>query len=134
MSDVLRSVFSVPRSRLGGNRFRVLDIVVLASAILLVAQAPLSVATAAWVPNLEPLPRVAIVGLLVGYLIELHDCPAAEFDVVQRGEHGFDVALAAAQLHEAIIARWPAVIAFNRPGSCARHACPTRPTRPARPA
>src|ERR1051325_7019254 len=66
----LSALRGIPRSRLGGNRFRVLDLAVLASAMLLVVQAPLSVAAAAWVPNLEPLPRIAIAGLLVGYLIE----------------------------------------------------------------
>jgi transglutaminase-like putative cysteine protease len=55
---------------LGRGRFRVLDVAVLAAAGLLVVQAPLSVSEAAWVPNLEPLARLAVAGLLAGYIIE----------------------------------------------------------------
>src|SRR5215216_5677626 len=58
------------RLRFGRTRFRVLDVAVLAAAALLLVQAPLSVVAAGWVPNLEPLPRVAVLGLLTGYLIE----------------------------------------------------------------
>jgi transglutaminase-like putative cysteine protease len=53
----------------------VLDVAVLAAATLLLVQAPLSVVAAAWVPNLEPLPRLAIAGLLAGYLIERARAP-----------------------------------------------------------
>ena len=53
-----------------------MDVVVLAAAALLVLQAPLSVVQAAWVPNLEPLPRLALGGLLAGYLIERTRVPA----------------------------------------------------------
>src|SRR5215471_15525596 len=56
--------------RVGPNRFRLMDVVVLAAAGLLLVQAPLSVATAEWVPNLDPLPRIAVAGLLAGYLLE----------------------------------------------------------------
>ncbi len=52
------------------TRFRPLDLAVLAAAGLLVAQAPQSVGEAAWVPNLDPLTRLALAGLLAGYLIE----------------------------------------------------------------
>jgi len=52
------------------TRFRLLDVVVLAAAVLLVVQAPQSVVEAAWVPNLDPLPRLAIGGLIAGYLVE----------------------------------------------------------------
>src|SRR5207237_3219662 len=41
-----------------------------AAARLLGAQAPLSVSEAAWVPNLDPLARLALGGLLAGYIIE----------------------------------------------------------------
>jgi transglutaminase-like putative cysteine protease len=62
--------------RWGGRRFRVLDLAVLAAALLLIVQAPLSVAQAAWVPNLDPLPRIAAVALIVGYLLERTRAPA----------------------------------------------------------
>jgi transglutaminase-like putative cysteine protease len=52
------------------TRFRVLDLAVLGATALLVVQAPRSVAAAAWVPNLESLPALALGGLLIGYLIE----------------------------------------------------------------
>src|SRR6266849_2374468 len=52
------------------SRFRVIDVAVLAAAAFLLVQAPLSVVDAGWVPNLDPLPRLAVAGLLVGYLIE----------------------------------------------------------------
>jgi hypothetical protein len=54
----------------GRTRFRLLDVAVLGAAGLLVVQAPLSVTESAWVPNLEPLARLAVAGLLAGYLIE----------------------------------------------------------------
>ena len=54
----------------GPTRFRLIDIVVLAAAALLLVQAPLSVVEAAWVANLGPLPRLAVAGLLAGYLLE----------------------------------------------------------------
>ena len=63
-------VATVKRLSFGRTRFRVLDLAVLAAAGLLVAQAPLSVIDSAWVPNLEPLARVAVGGLLAGYLLE----------------------------------------------------------------
>ena len=62
---------------IGRTRFRVMDLAVLAAAALLVAQAPLSVSEAAWVPNLEPLAQLAIGGLLAGYLIERTRAPGA---------------------------------------------------------
>lgn len=58
------------RLNLGRTRFRLLDLAVLAAAALLVAQASFSVIDAAWVPNLDPLARIAIGGLLAGYIIE----------------------------------------------------------------
>jgi transglutaminase-like putative cysteine protease len=58
------------RARIGPTRFRLLDLAVLAAAALLVAQAPQSVISADWVPNLEPLTRIAIAALIAGYLIE----------------------------------------------------------------
>ncbi|HEY1291860.1 MAG TPA: transglutaminase domain-containing protein [Chloroflexota bacterium] len=64
------------RLRLGRTRFRPLDLAVLAAAGLLVAQAPLSVVEAAWVPNLDPLARIALAGLIAGYLIERTRVPA----------------------------------------------------------
>src|SRR5579864_6842273 len=54
----------------GRTRFRVLDVVVLAAAALVVAQAPRSVTESAWVPDLDPLTRIAVAGLLAGYLLE----------------------------------------------------------------
>jgi transglutaminase-like putative cysteine protease len=62
--------FKLRMPNLGRTRFRILDVVVLAAAGLLVVQAPLSVSESAWVPNLEPLARLAIGGLLAGYVIE----------------------------------------------------------------
>ena len=56
--------------KLAPTRFRPMDILVLLAATLLLVQAPLSVIDAGWVPNLEPLPRLAVLGLLVGYLVE----------------------------------------------------------------
>src|ERR1043166_2754565 len=58
------------RLSLGRTRFRPLDVAVLAAAGLLVVQAPLSVTESAWVPNLEPLARLALGGLLAGYIVE----------------------------------------------------------------
>ncbi|MCA1648661.1 MAG: hypothetical protein LC797_25435, partial [Chloroflexi bacterium] len=58
------------RLRFGPTRFRLIDVAVLGAAAFLLVQAPLSVVEAAWVTNLEPLPRLAVAGLLVGYLIE----------------------------------------------------------------
>jgi transglutaminase-like putative cysteine protease len=52
------------------SRFQVMDAIVLAAAALLLLQAPMSVAEAAWVPNLGPLPRLAVAGLLAGYVLE----------------------------------------------------------------
>jgi len=57
-------------STLGPTRFRIMDILVLAAAAFLLLQAPLSVVDAGWVPNLDPLPKLALAGLFVGYLIE----------------------------------------------------------------
>ncbi|GAC1328174.1 MAG: transglutaminaseTgpA domain-containing protein [Chloroflexota bacterium] len=58
------------REHLRATRFRPLDIVVLVVAAALVLQAPLSVVEAHWVAHLEALPRLALMGLLAGYLIE----------------------------------------------------------------
>ena len=52
------------------TRFRAMDVLVLAAAAFLLLQAPLSVVESAWVPNLDPLPKLALAGLLAGYLIE----------------------------------------------------------------
>src|SRR5919199_2948023 len=57
------------------TRFRLMDLAVLLAAGLLVVQAPLSVVAAGWVPNLEPLPRLAVLGLLAGYLVERTRAP-----------------------------------------------------------
>jgi transglutaminase-like putative cysteine protease len=51
-------------------RFPVMDMIVLAAAALLLLQAPLSVVEAGWVPNLGPLPRLAVAGLLAGYVLQ----------------------------------------------------------------
>ena len=51
-----------------------MDVVVLLAAGLV--QAPSSLVDAGWVPNLEPLPKLAIAGLLIGYLIERTQLPA----------------------------------------------------------
>jgi transglutaminase-like putative cysteine protease len=59
------------------TRFRLIDVVVLAAAGFLLVQAPSSVVEAGWVPNLDPLPRVALAGLLVGYLVERIRLPGA---------------------------------------------------------
>lgn len=56
--------------KLGPTRFRVIDILVLVAAAAVLLQAPLSVVQADWVPNLDPLPRLAFAGLIIGYLIE----------------------------------------------------------------
>jgi transglutaminase-like putative cysteine protease len=58
------------------RRVRWLDLVVLAAAGLLVIQAPASVAAAGWVSDLEVLPRIAIAGLIAGYLLERTRAPA----------------------------------------------------------
>ena len=50
----------------GPTRFRPMDVVVLVAAGFLLLQAPLSVVEAGWVPNLGPLPRLALAGLLAG--------------------------------------------------------------------
>ena len=55
--------------KLGPTRFRVMDLAVLAAAGWMLIQAPLSVVQANWVPNLDPLPRLAVGALLVGYLL-----------------------------------------------------------------
>jgi transglutaminase-like putative cysteine protease len=60
----------VKRLSVGRTRFRILDLVVLAAATLLVVQAPLSVMEAAWVPDLDPLARLAVGGLVAGYILE----------------------------------------------------------------
>ena len=52
------------------TKFQVMDLAVLAAAGLMLVQAPLSVAQANWVPNLDPLPRLAVAGLLAGYVLE----------------------------------------------------------------
>lgn len=56
--------------------FRVMDVLVLLAAGLLLVQAPASLTQAGWVPHLEPLPKLAIAALLVGYLIERTQVPA----------------------------------------------------------
>jgi transglutaminase-like putative cysteine protease len=61
--------------RRGQTRFRIIDLLVLAAAAALVLQAPLSVVEAGWVPNLAQLPRLALAGLLAGYLIERTRAP-----------------------------------------------------------
>jgi transglutaminase-like putative cysteine protease len=61
---------AVKRLHLGRTRFRVMDVVVLLAAGFLVAQAPLSVTEAAWVPDLDPLTRLALGGLITGYVLE----------------------------------------------------------------
>jgi transglutaminase-like putative cysteine protease len=58
------------------TRFRVMDVLVLLAAGLLLVQAPLSLVDAGWVPNLQPLPKLAIAGLVIGYLIERTQLPA----------------------------------------------------------
>jgi transglutaminase-like putative cysteine protease len=55
---------------LGRTRFRPLDLAVLVAAGFLVVQAPLSVTESAWVPNLDSLARLALGGLLAGYVVE----------------------------------------------------------------
>jgi transglutaminase-like putative cysteine protease len=57
------------------TRFQVMDAIVLASAALLLLQAPLSVVEAGWVSNLGPLPRLAVAGLLAGYVLERTRAP-----------------------------------------------------------
>src|SRR5919202_1399856 len=66
-----------PWLRPGPTRFRVMDGAVLVAAAVLVAQAPLSVGEANWVPHLDPLPRLALGGLLIGYLVERSRLPAS---------------------------------------------------------
>jgi len=68
--------FDSMRIARGPTRFRVMDVLVLLAAALLLVQAPNSLVDAGWVPNLEPLPRVAIAGLVLGYLIERTQLPA----------------------------------------------------------
>jgi len=65
------------RGHVRPTRFRVMDVAVLAAAGLLLLQAPLSVVEAGWVTNLDPLPRLALAGLLVGYLIERTRLPGS---------------------------------------------------------
>ena len=67
--DLARARQALVRRR-GPTRFRPLDVVVLAAAAVVLIQAPSSVVEAGWVANLEPLPRLALAGLLAGYLIE----------------------------------------------------------------
>jgi transglutaminase-like putative cysteine protease len=64
---------STPRRQ---SRFRFIDVLVLAAAAVVVLQAPLSVVAADWVPHLDPLPRLAMGGLVAGYLIERTRVPA----------------------------------------------------------
>ena len=59
------------------TRFRPIDLAVLAAAAFLLLQGPLSVVEAGWVTNLDPLPRLALAGLLVGYLIERTRLPGS---------------------------------------------------------
>ncbi|HEV7665473.1 MAG TPA: hypothetical protein VGQ62_18220, partial [Chloroflexota bacterium] len=56
--------------RVGPTRFRLIDLAVLLALGLLLVQAPLSMVEANWVPNLDPLPRLVVAGLIVGYLLE----------------------------------------------------------------
>ncbi|MBV9358059.1 MAG: transglutaminase domain-containing protein [Chloroflexi bacterium] len=51
------------------SRFRWLDLLVLAAAASMVVVAPISVREAAWVDHLEPLPKLALAGLVIGYLL-----------------------------------------------------------------
>ena len=67
----VRSLHILPR------RFRLIDLAVLAAAALLLVQAPRSVTEAAWVPDLEPLARLAVAGLIAGYVIERTRVPGA---------------------------------------------------------
>ena len=53
-----------PGFRVRPTRFRPIDLAVLAAAAFLLLQGPLSVVEAGWVTNLEPLPRLALAGLL----------------------------------------------------------------------
>ena len=55
--------------KIGPTRFRIMDVAVLATALFMLIQAPLSVVQANWVPNLDPLPKLAVGGLLVGYVL-----------------------------------------------------------------
>jgi transglutaminase-like putative cysteine protease len=64
------------RRALKPTRFRRFDVVVLLAAAFLVLPAPLSVRDAAWVPDLEHLPNLALLSLLVGYLVERARLPA----------------------------------------------------------
>jgi transglutaminase-like putative cysteine protease len=57
------------------TRFRVMDLLVLLAAAFVLVQAPRSVVEAAWVANLDPLPRLAIAGLLAGYILERTRAP-----------------------------------------------------------
>jgi transglutaminase-like putative cysteine protease len=66
----------VNRLKLGPTRFRLIDVLVLIAAGALLWQAPMSVTEAGWVPNLEVLPKLAVAGLLLGYLIERTRMPA----------------------------------------------------------
>ena len=72
------------------TRFRLLDLAVLAAAGLLVAQAPSSVSTAAWVPDLDPLTRLALGGLVTGYVLE-RTRVAAPFGLLIGTVFGFEV-------------------------------------------
>ena len=69
----MASVLKIGRSP---TRFRGMDVLVLMAAGLLLVQAPLSLVDAGWVPNLQPLPKLAIAGLVIGYLIERTQLPA----------------------------------------------------------
>lgn len=65
------------RIHVGPTRFRRIDAAVLVAAGFLLIQAPSSVVAAGWVANLEPLPRLTLAGLLVGYLLERTRVPGA---------------------------------------------------------
>jgi transglutaminase-like putative cysteine protease len=75
---------------LGRTRFRVLDVAVLVTAGLLVIQAPNSVAESAWVPNLDPLARIALGGVLAGYIVE-RTRVLAPLGLLLGGLFGFEV-------------------------------------------
>src|SRR5262249_26229722 len=74
----------------GRTRFRLMDLAVLPAAGLLVAQAPSSVSVAAWVPDLDALTRIALGGLLTGYILE-RTRVAAPFGLLIGTVLGFEV-------------------------------------------
>jgi transglutaminase-like putative cysteine protease len=77
MSGLASALQRLRSIHLGRTRFRLIDLAVLAAAGLMLVQAPLSVVDANWVPNLAPLPRLAVIGLLVGYVLERTRAPGA---------------------------------------------------------